>query len=90
MANYTANIYPILEGKCAGCHTSAGNANFCAATAAGSYSAIVALPAVVGTFVAASAPVLTKIAGGHQGVTYATVESDNITTWLNLEKAARP
>ncbi len=88
--SFTTSVYPILQGQCVGCHEAGGNANFCAATATGAYSAIIALPSVVGTFVASTAPVLTKVAGGHNGTAYTAANINAITTWLNLEKAARP
>jgi len=85
--NFTANVYPIIQPKCGGCHGGQVPA-FSAATAAASYALIVALPAVVGTFDPATAPILTTIAAGHKGVTYATVESSAISAWLSAEKAA--
>ena len=89
--NFTANVYTVLEGQCAGCHTAGGNANFCAATAAAAYTAIVGIAAVVGTFDPATAPLLTKIAGGgHNGTSYTAAQSAAITAWLNQENAVRP
>lgn len=85
--SFTANVYPVIQPKCGGCHVGQTPA-FSAATAAASYAAIVALPTVVGTFVPASAPMLTTVAAGHKGVTYTTADIAAITAWLNAEKAA--
>ncbi len=87
---FTASVYPILESKCSGCHTTSPNPNFCSDTATSSYTLITTLPAVVGTFDPTTAPVLTTIAAGHNGVTYAPTDISTITGWLNQEKAARP
>jgi hypothetical protein len=89
MALFTSSVYSTLQGKCVGCHTTSPNPNFCAADATTAYGLIVALPAVVGTFDPATAPILTTIAAGHNGVTYATTDISSITAWLNAEKAAR-
>ena len=85
--SFTANVYPVLGPKCGGCHASQLPA-FAPATAAASYAAIVALPTVVGTFVPASAPILTTVAAGHKGTTYTTMDIASITAWLDAEKAA--
>lgn len=87
--SFTANVYPVLQAQCAGCHTTGGNANFCAATAAAAYTAIVGQPTVVGTFDPATAPLLTKIAAGHNGTAYTTTQSSAISAWLSAEKATR-
>jgi hypothetical protein len=52
------------------------------------YALDTSLPALVGTFDKATAPILTKIAGGHNA-TYTATESGNIASWLDAEKMAR-
>ncbi len=49
---YLTNVYPIMQAKCAGCHsTTAANATpFVGSTAANAYEAIVGFTSVVGNF----------------------------------------
>lgn len=85
--SFTDNVYPVIQPKCGGCHATQAPA-FSAATAAASYAAIVALPTAVGTFDAATAPILTKVAAGHNGTSYTPAQSAAISAWLAAEKAA--
>jgi hypothetical protein len=86
---YEAAVAPVLTAKCAGCHTaghpSGNTTGFVDSNAATAYATITGYVAVVGSFDAATAPVLTKIAAGHNNVTYTSAELGKITTWLNAE-----
>ena len=86
-------VYPVISGKCIGCHKAgspAGNVTaFVAATKTDSYVTAVGYQALVGNWTPAAAPILTKIAGGHQNQSYTQTEKDAITAWLNKELTAR-
>jgi hypothetical protein len=90
------NVYPIINAKCIGCHSSAGPSGnltgFVAPTAADGYVTAVGYQALIGDWTPAGAPILLKIAatGGHHGVSvYTADENSKITTWLNDELQAR-
>jgi len=90
---FTTNVFPILA-KCSGnaCHdigaTSAALAHWKAATADATYSAMVVLTPIVGQFTSIS-PILSKVAAGHQGLTYSPAETTAITNWLAKESEER-
>lgn len=91
--NYLTNVYPIMQAKCAGCHsTTAANATpFVGATAAVAYEAIVGFTSVVGNFTETGAGVYARVnvTGGHQGKTYTTDEANKIKAWLAAEVTER-
>lgn len=90
---FTGNVFPILA-KCSGgaCHdvgaTSAALAHWHAPTADATYTSITSQPTIVGTFTSI-APILTKIAPGHQGLTYSPAEVTKISNWLDKESSER-
>ena len=90
---YLSNVYPIMQAKCAGCHsTTAANATpFVGASAANAYEAIVGFTSVVGNFTETGAAMYTKViaAGGHQGKTYSADEQTKIKAWLAAEVTER-
>lgn len=87
------NVYLIADAKCGGCHSSAGPSGnvtgFVAPTKTDAYVTAVSYQAVVGDWTPAGAPLLTKIAAGHQGIVYTDDEKSKITAWLNKELEAR-
>lgn len=92
---YKNNVHTVMN-RCSGgaCHSvtgaaGGGSSRFADSSPDTSYDAIVRAPLAVGSFVPASAGVLTKIAGGHNGITYTTGEISSITNWLNQEKTER-
>jgi hypothetical protein len=92
---YKANVHSITN-RCTGgaCHsvtgaTGGGSSRFSDSSADTSYDAIVRAPLTVGSFTATTAGILTKVAAGHQGITYTTGEISSITNWLNQEKTER-
>lgn len=87
------NVYPIIAGKCTACHSSSGPVGnitgFVAPTPADGYVTAAGYQAVVGDRTPTGAPILTKIALGHNAQTYTDTEKSKITDWLNKELAAR-
>ncbi len=90
---YTRDVHPIMN-KCSGgaCHntdaSSGALGKFYAMDAAMGYTKITTSPTIVGAAAQAFssvAPVLTKIAAGHQGITYTNDEITKITNWLSTE-----
>jgi hypothetical protein len=94
-ALYDGNVFPIMSAKCSGgsCHTETGQVSspirFVAADPAKAWQTATSFTALVGNFTVDSAPVLTKVAAGHYGVTYAAPETQAITDWLNKEVELR-
>ena len=87
---FDQDVYSVVHGKCGGCHTaSTAQTNFVGATADIGYDTATKYTALVGDFSPSDAPILTKIAAGHQGLTYTTVELGKITDWLNQEVSER-
>lgn len=93
-ALFDANVYPIINAKCSGnaCHaeTAAGSTltRFVATSAGNGWQVATNYVGLVGNFTT-SAPILTKIANGHQGTSYTTDEKDKITAWLAKEVELR-
>jgi hypothetical protein len=89
---FETDVFPIIQTKCAACHTSgspAGNVTgFVGASVSDAYTTAVGYQALVGDWTPADAPILTKISGGHNA-TYTPDEITKITNWLNLEVTAR-
>ncbi len=87
-------VFPILQSKCAGCHSGATAVAtpFVGATLAAAYTTATGFGSVVGDYTSTGAPILTKVtavASGHQGQTYLPAESTTITEWLALEVSER-
>lgn len=93
--SFETNVYPIVAaaGRCIACHSSAGPVGnvtgFVAPAAADGYVTAVGYQALVGDWTPNGAPILTKIAIGHNGMTYTADEKTKITDWLNAELTAR-
>jgi hypothetical protein len=90
---FETNVAPTTTAKCSGCHTAghpSGNVTgFVDANQATAYDTIVGYVAVVGSFDSGTAPILTKIAAGHQGLSYTQTQLSQITEWLDKEVATR-
>ncbi len=87
---FDGNVYGIIDTLCAGCHqTRTDITQFVDPDPATAYDKIVGIPAVVGDFTPADAPILTKIAGGHNGISYSADQIGMITTWLEKEVSER-
>ena len=87
---FDATVYPVLHASCGGCHTTRTDiSQFVDPDPANGYARVIGYPAVVGDFVPADAALLTKLAGGHQGVLYSPDQLAAITTWLDREVAER-
>jgi hypothetical protein len=86
-------VYPIVNTKCVACHSAAGPSGnltgFVATSASNGYVTAVGYQALVGDWTPAGAPILLKIAAGHNGVTYSDDEKSKITAWLTDELQAR-
>lgn len=87
------NVYAVVSAKCATCHSSSGPVGnvtgFVATTAADGYVTAAGYQALVGDRTPTGAPILTKIAAGHNAQTYTDDEKSKITDWLNKELVAR-
>ncbi len=90
---FTRDVHPILN-KCSGgaCHNtdavSGSIGKFYAPDASTTYTKIVASPTIIGEGAQAFssiAPILTKIAAGHQGIVYSDDDKSKITNWLTVE-----
>lgn len=92
---FDTNVYPIISaaGRCIACHSSSGPVGnvtgFVAPAAADGYVTAVGYQALVGDWTPGGAPILTKIAAGHNGQTYSDADKTKITDWLNAELTAR-
>ena len=92
---FDTGVYPIISatGRCVSCHSAAGpsgnDTGFVATTAADGYTTAVGYVALVGDLTPAGAPILAKIAAGHEGQSYTDPEKTAITTWLSAELAKR-
>jgi hypothetical protein len=85
---FASTVQPMLRGRCVGCHEGAGAGPpfLGQAGADDDYDALRANAAVVGSFTAANALLLTK--GSHDGVTWWTpAQQSTITAWLDTEAA---
>lgn len=91
---FEQDVYPIVKGKCIGCHSSLGPAGnitgFVSPEVADSYITATGYQAVVGNWTPDGAPVLTIVTQqAHKGQSYAADEVTKITNWLNKELEAR-
>src|SRR5689334_6926421 len=88
---YNNTVHPIMQARCAACHSSNGPVGnvtgFVSPDLSNAHATIVGYVAVVGNFTTATAPVLLKIQAGHNGITYTSDEVNKITSWLNQEVA---
>ncbi len=87
---YKTNVHTVTN-RCTGgaCHSvtgaaGGGQSRFSDSNADTSYDAIIRAPLAVGSF-NAQAGILTKIAGGHQSITYTPAETSSINAWLAQE-----
>ena len=94
---YEQDVYPVVQLKCAGCHTDGqpqGNiTGFVGTSIQTAYATAVGYQALVGDFTT-NAPLLTKIEGdnkttAHQSIDYSIEEVNKISTWLAQELDAR-
>lgn len=92
---FDSGVYPIIStaSRCVGCHSAAGpsgnDTGFVGTTAANGYDTAVGYVALVGDLTPAGAPILAKIAAGHEGQSYTDNEKSLITTWLSAELTKR-
>src|SRR5947209_1759203 len=92
---FDSGVYPIISaaGRCVSCHSAAGTSGndtgFVGTTAENGYDTAVGYVALVGDLTPAGAPILAKIAGGHEGQSYTDNEKSLITTWLSAELTKR-
>jgi hypothetical protein len=91
--SFDDNVYAIISGKCVGCHSAAGPVGnitgFVAPQASDGYVTATGYQALIGNWTPDGAPILTKIAAGHNAQSYSDPEKSKIVDWLNLELAAR-
>ncbi len=85
---FDQDVYPIVSGMCTSCHATTahvtGADGFVDPVAATAYTTATGFTDVVGDF-SSSAPILTKIAAGHNNLTYTTDDLTKITAWLAKE-----
>lgn len=90
---YTTNVHPAMN-RCSGgaCHSSTASSaalgKFYEMDAAAGYARIVVTSATIGEGAQAFgslAPILSKIAAGHQGMVYSDDEKSKIANWLSVE-----
>lgn len=86
---YENNVHSIMDAKCKSCHSAAGAvgnvSGFVHPDKLMGHATIISFTSVVGSFAPTAAPVLLKIAGGHQSIVYTSDETTKITEWLNQE-----
>jgi len=91
--SFENGVFPVITAKCASCHSSAGPVGnvtgFVATTAGDAYVTAAGFQAVVGDWTPTGAPILLKIAAGHNAQTYSTDDKAKITDWLTKELTAR-
>ena len=91
--SFDDNVYAIISGKCVGCHSSSGPVGnitgFVAPSATDGYVTATGYQALIGDWTPTGAPILTKIAAGHNAQTYSDTDKSKIIDWLNLELSAR-
>ena len=88
---FAQNVQPVMEAKCASCHTSTGIADpkFLGA-GPDFYDSVVQYPSVTGNFNPALANILLEIApGDHYAMTYEAAEEQGIREWLTAEAVER-
>ncbi len=92
---FDTNVYGIVSAKCSGgsCHSESATGTtltrFVANNADTGWQVATNYQALVGSFVSTAAPILTKIASGHQGLSYSADDTTKITGWLNKELELR-
>ncbi len=90
---FDTGVYPVISSMCSSCHTTGHPVGqltgFVGDTEADGYATATGYTALVGNYTVDSAPILTKIAAGHNGITYTTDDVTAITAWLNEEVAER-
>ncbi len=92
--NYIANVHPIMV-RCsgAGCHSQPGVTGMygfaIVADAGASYEEVIKLPTLIGTYTEATSALFTKIAAGHQAITYSNDDKSKINAWFAQELADR-
>jgi hypothetical protein len=92
---FETNVYPMLAatGRCIQCHSAAGAVGnvtaFVAVTPTDAYVTAVGYQALVGDWTPTGAPILLKVAAGHNGQTYTADEKTKIADWLTQELTAR-
>jgi len=92
---FDTNVYPIIAatGRCINCHSSAGAVGnvtgFVAPAPTDGYVTAVGYQALIGDWTPTGAPILLKIAAGHNGQIYTADEKTKIAAWLNQELTAR-
>jgi cytochrome c553 len=90
---FDSDVYPIIKAKCASCHSAAGPVGnvtgFVGASTADGYQTAISYAALVSNFTASTAPILTKVAAGHNGQTYTPAETTSISGWLDEEVRLR-
>ena len=91
---FDQDVYTVLKADCGGCHTATATpltdkTYFVGATADIGYDTATKYTALVSDFSPSDAPILTKIAAGHNNLTYTTDQLGKITTWLNQEVSER-
>lgn len=90
-ALFDTTVYSPLKTKCgqAACHGEGGVGGsitkFVATDAARGWQVATNYSALRGLYDATTAPILTKIAAGHEATTYESTEIAAITAWLNKE-----
>jgi hypothetical protein len=91
--SFDDNVYSIISAKCISCHSTAGavgnGTSFVATEAGQGYTTAASFQAVVGDRTPTGAPILTKVALGHNNTSYSDAEKTKITDWLALELQAR-
>ncbi len=85
---FDRDVYPIVDSKCVSCHGInahvSGADGFVDSNAATAYVTATGYESLVGDYTQ-SAPILSMIASGHQGLSYASDELAKITAWLAKE-----
>lgn len=92
-AVFDAEVDSILRTKCAGCHSDGSfervPTRFVATDSQLGWFTASRFFALTGPFLTGQAPVLKRIANGHNGVTYTPDEIAAIEHWLNVELSIR-
>lgn len=92
---FETTVFSIAQAKCTNgvCHSTTTQGGtltkFVATTQADAYVTAVSFQALVGDWTPTGAPILLKVAAGHNGAVYTIDEKAAITAWLNKELEAR-
>lgn len=95
---FEESVFPIIRNPgqasdCSECHDSSGPSGnitgFVSPTMEDSYATATSYQAVVGNFTPATAMLVTKIAGSHEGRSYTDDQLQTINAWLAQEVAER-